>query len=71
MPAEGRSLWPMAPPDLVAEVVVEVVADLRRAGIERGGFVALALWPGLGLGLAAGHGYSRGLAIDDPSAVVA
>ncbi|MCU1398131.1 MAG: putative polymerase [Acidimicrobiales bacterium] len=65
----------MAPPDFVAEVVAEVVAgvlaDLRQAGIERGGFVALASRPGVGLGLATADGYVSGIVIDDPSAVVA
>lgn len=54
-----------------SELVAEVVADLRSAGVERGAPVGLAVWPGVGLGLAVAAGDPRGIAINDPSAVVA
>jgi DNA polymerase-1 len=48
-----------------------VVEELRRAGVERGGLVALALAPGVGLGVATvGAEWSLPVAVDDPAAVV-
>lgn len=48
-----------------------MVAELRRAGVARGDFVALAVAPGVGLGMAtAGDDVSLSLATEDPSTAV-
>ncbi len=47
----------------------QVLADLRAAGIERGGPLALTLRAGIGLGLAAA-GFEQAIATVDPASVV-
>jgi DNA polymerase I len=49
----------------------DLVVELRRAGIGRGDLVALAIAPGIGLGMATSSGYpSLALVVEDPSVPV-
>jgi len=53
------------------EVADELVAGLRRAGVSRGGFLALCLADGRGLGLAEPAGQRWALPTPEPATVVA
>lgn len=56
--------------DVAAEAAGrQLTSDLRHAGIERGGFVALVIRGGVGLGVAAA-GFERAIATDVPAVVV-
>jgi DNA polymerase I len=47
-----------------------IVADLQEAGFERGGFLAVALAPGIGLAVATSDGWSTSVADENPVDIV-